>query len=311
MSLALLCPGQGGQHARMFDRVLTEPAAASVLGVAAEVLGRTPQTFAADEARYTNIVAQPLVCAATLAHWRSLQAQLPTPGLVLGYSVGELAAHAIAGSFDDATCLRLAARRAALMDAASPTDAGLLAVTGLSRGSLVALLRRHEAALAIDNGEDHVVLGGLRSALDDIAAEAQTRGARATPLPVTIPAHTPWLRAAAEGFAQILQQAPLRAPAITVLAGVDAQPVRAPARVRTTLAAQIAATVQWQAVITQALERGATVFLELGPGTALARMARELAPQSQARSVEDFQTLEGVAEWVRRVSERGAGSGFS
>ncbi|MFT4249256.1 MAG: malonate decarboxylase subunit epsilon [Pseudomonas sp.] len=306
MSLALLCPGQGGQHPRMFERVLAAPAAAAVLDAATGVLGRAPQALAGDEARYANAIAQPLVCAATLAHWRALQVQLPAPGLVLGYSVGELAAHAIAGSVDDVHGLHLATRRAALMDAASPADAGLLAVTGLARGALDGLLQAHGVALAIDNGEDHVVLGGPRAALDALAAEVQARGARATPLPVAVPAHTPWLRAAAQGFARVLEQAPVQAPAIALLAGVDAQPVRSAARARATLAAQIAATVQWRQVMAQALERGATVFLELGPGTALARMARELAPQVQARSVEDFRTLEGVAQWVRRACERAA-----
>ncbi|WP_434212803.1 malonate decarboxylase subunit epsilon [[Pseudomonas] boreopolis] len=311
MSLALLCPGQGGQHPRMFERVLAAPAAAPLLRAARKTLGRTPQALAGDEERYRNAIAQPLVCAAALAHWRALQPLLPARGLALGYSVGELAAHAIAGSFDDATCLQLAARRAALMDAASPADAGLLAVVGLPRSALETLLHRYQAALAIDNGEDHAVLGGPRQALDALAAEARAQGARACPLPVSVPAHTPWLRAAADGFAQELDRASLRAPALAVLAGVDAQPARTPARVRDTLAAQIATTVRWRQAMAQALERGATVFLELGPGSALARMARELAPQAEARSVEDFQTLEGVAEWVQRACARAADSGVS
>src|SRR5690606_38778811 len=122
---------------------------------------------------------------------------------------------------------------------------------------------------------------------DALAAEARAQGARACPLPVSVPAHTPWLCAAADGFAQELDRAALRAPALAVLAGIDAQPARTPARVRDTLAAQIATTVRWRQAMAQALERGATVFLELGPGSALARMARELAPQAEARSVED------------------------
>lgn len=131
MSLAVLCPGQGGQHAAMFARVADAPAAASVLAAASKVLGAAAHTLAADNARYTNAIAQPLVCAGTLAHWQLLRAQLPTPVLVLGYSVGELAAHAVAGSMEIDTCLQLASTRARLMDAASPDHAGLMAVLGL------------------------------------------------------------------------------------------------------------------------------------------------------------------------------------
>lgn len=311
MSLALLCPGQGGQHPQMFARVQAAPAAAALLDAAAGMLGRPAPAVASAQARYVNAIAQPLVCAATLAHWRALQATLPVPGLVLGYSVGELAAHAIAGSFDDAHCLWLAARRAALMDAASPADTGLLAVTGLAPAALETLLDTDAIALAIDNGEDHVVFGGTRDALEAVAAKVQACGARTHALPVSVPAHTHWLRAAADGLSELLAHIELRAPTITVLAGVDAQPVRDVARVRTTLSAQIAAPVQWRAVITQALERGATALLELGPGGALARMAAQLAPQVPARSVEDFQTLEGVAQWAQRACERGVDPGRS
>ncbi|MCU1169892.1 malonate decarboxylase subunit epsilon, partial [Stenotrophomonas maltophilia] len=40
MSLALLCPGQGAQHAAMFDRVRDLPAVRDVLETASAVLGR-------------------------------------------------------------------------------------------------------------------------------------------------------------------------------------------------------------------------------------------------------------------------------
>jgi [acyl-carrier-protein] S-malonyltransferase len=43
---------------------------------------------------------------------------------------------------------------------------------------------------------------------------------------------------------------------------------------------------------------GCTVFLELGPGAALARMVAETLPGAEARSVDGFRTVEGVARWV-------------
>lgn len=306
MSLALLCPGQGGQHAAMFARVQDDPRAAPVLAAASAALGRDVQELAAHADRYQNRCAQPLVCAGALAHWRALEPRLPAPRLALGYSVGELAAHALAGSFDDATCLALAAERARLMDEASPADAGLLAVTGLRGMAIGQLCDRHGAAVAIVNGEDHYVLGGPSAALRVLAEAATVRGARAVPLPVSVPAHTPWLRAAAHAFAERLQAAAVRAPATPVLAGVDGLPVATGARVVATLAAQIAHTVRWHHVLAQAVERGARVFLELGPGRALARMTRDGFPGCEARAVEDFRTLEGVAEWVAGACARAA-----
>ncbi|MCC5062679.1 malonate decarboxylase subunit epsilon [Xanthomonas campestris] len=304
MSFAILCPGQGGQHAGMFARIAQLPAASEVIATAASVLGTDPIALAADPHRFDNAIAQPLVCAGTLAHWQVLRTQLPTPTLVLGYSVGELAAHAVAGSIDIPTCLHLAATRARVMDAASPADAGLMAVVGLSITALDALCESHGAAVAIINGDDHAVLGGPRSALAALSNDAAARGARVSHLPVSVPAHTHWLQPAADAFAAVLQDSAVRAPMQRVLAGIDARAVTTPQAVVSSLSAQIARTVRWHDVLVQAAERGARVFLELGPGSALARMARELLPACEARSVEDFHSLDGAAEWVSAACER-------
>ena len=306
MSLAILCPGQGSQHPDMFGRVRANPRAGALLAAAAALLGDAPDDAASRPARFDNAIAQPLVCAGALSHWLALEARLPVPTVVVGYSAGELAAHAVAGSYDAATCLQLAVHRAACMDAASPADAGLLAVLGLGRRSVEVLCADHGVFPAIVNGDDHVVLGGLRADLLAVQADAEQRGARCVVLPVQVPAHTPLLDAAATAFAQVLDDTPLQAPRLPLLAGIDGRRVTTRDQVRDTLAGQIAHTVQWQVVMQQALERGARVFLELGPGSALSRLARELHPQLQARSVEDFHTLEGVVEWVETACARAA-----
>jgi len=304
MSLVLLCPGQGGQHPGMFERVRGHALAQPVLDLADELLGTPVEQIAADTMRFRNALAQPLVCTAALAHWAALRNSLPTITAVAGYSAGELAAHAVAGSFDTATCLRLARKRARLMDAATPDDAGLLAVIGLDDVRIARLCAAHGIFLAIVNGPDHVVLGGARASLAAAADDAAANGARTVPLPVCVPAHTPLLTAAAQGFEDLLHSVELCAPQLRLLAGIDGRLVGDVERVVATLSAQIAQPLQWQTVLQQAVERGGRVFLELGPGAALSRRARELHPQLEARSVEDFQTLEGVLEWVDRACAR-------
>ncbi|WP_457319339.1 malonate decarboxylase subunit epsilon [Stenotrophomonas sp. P5_B8] len=304
MSLVLLCPGQGGQHPAMFARVRDDARVRPILAQASDVLGTPVEALAAEDVRFRNTFAQPLVCAAALAHWAALRDRLPTITAVAGYSAGELAAHAVVGSIDSATCLHLAARRAALMDAASPADAGLIAVIGLDAPQITALCAGQAVHVAIVNGPDHVVLGGLRTGLEAVAAAAARQGARTVSLPVDVAAHTPLLASAAQAFEGVLRDTPLQAPRLRLLAGIDGRSVGDVARVVHTLAAQIGQTVQWQQVLEQAVERGGKVFLELGPGSALSRRVRELHPQLQARSVEDFRTLEGVREWVGAACAR-------
>jgi [acyl-carrier-protein] S-malonyltransferase len=190
------------------------------------------------------------------------------------------------------------------MDAASPPEAGLLAVVGLPADLIAALCERHGVEVAIHNDDDHHILGGLQPALQAAAAAAQERGARVQSLAVTVPAHTHWLQRAAHDFEQVLCAAPIRRPEHLLLAGCDALPVDSRERVITTLARQIDHGLQWHAAMQQAVERGARIFLELGPGTALARIARTAFPQLEARSVDDFQTLDGIAEWVECACAR-------
>ncbi|AYA89915.1 MULTISPECIES: malonate decarboxylase subunit epsilon [Stenotrophomonas] len=304
MSLALLCSGQGAQHAAMFDRVRDLPAARHTLDVASTVLGRDVFSAAAADDRFDNAQAQPLLCAATLAQWQGVRDNVPTPTLIAGYSIGELAAHAIAGSFDATTCLALAAQRAQLMDGASPADAGLQAVLGLERHVLQPLCDLHGAHMAIANGQDHFIVGGTHASLLRLADAAQAQGADIRPLPVHVPAHTPLLAAAVAPFAAALHASPLQAPRLPLLAGIDARPVRDRAMAVHTLSAQLAQTIEWAQVMRQAFERGARVFLQLGPGNALARMVAPSYPCCEVRAVEEFQSLEGAAAWVRSALER-------
>ena len=64
------------------------------------------------------------------------------------------------------------------------------------------------------------------------------------------------------------------------------------------LAAQISHTVQWAACLEGCVEAGASGFLELGPGRALAEMAATAYPTIPARSAEDFRSVDGARAWL-------------
>ncbi len=304
MSLALLCPGQGAQHPAMFDRVRDNAAARDVLDSVGAVLGQDVFAAAGAEARFENALAQPLLCAASLAHWQALRTELPVPGMVAGYSIGELAAHAVAGTLDTPSCLALAAQRARYMDAASPAGAGMQALLGLDRTRVQSLCAVHGAYIAIVNGHDHFIVGGGLAGLEALAGDARAAGADIRPLPVHVPSHTPLLQAAVPRFAAALEAVAWQQPGLPVLAGIDARVVRDHAGKVHTLSAQLAQTIEWAQVMRHLFERGARVFLQLGPGTALARMVASAYPCCEVRAVEEFQHLDGAADWVQRALVR-------
>ena len=67
------------------------------------------------------------------------------------------------------------------------------------------------------------------------------------------------------------------------------------------LARQISTTIDWAACLESCRSAGAEAALELGPGTALSRMASALFPDGRARAVEEFRTLAGLRTWLQRA----------
>lgn len=178
--VAILCSGQGGQHAGMFDLLANCPASEPVFIAASEQLEKDPRRFVREAAPadlFGDSAGQILCCTQALAAWAGLGAARPAQAVIAGYSVGELAAWGCAGTVDIRTTLRLAKRRAAAMDAVAPVDGGLAGIVGLSRAVLEPILQRHTTAIAIVNGADSFVIGGHADALDACCQEATASGA--------------------------------------------------------------------------------------------------------------------------------------
>lgn len=308
-TLAVLCSGQGNQHAGMFDLVAGSEAAAPVFAAAKEALdGRDPRDLVrgADAATlHGNRVGQVLCCTRALAVWRVLDAAEPGRRVVIaGYSVGEVAAWACAGLFDAETLMRLVVARARAMDEAMTEPGGLASVRGLRREALEAVCRPRDAHVAIVAGEDHFIVGGRRDALDRLCDEARAEGAgRASVIPVNVAAHTPLLGEASERFGAVLRELDLkeRMPAgVRLLSGIDGATVFDVKAGLDKLARQVARTVDWAACLASCRAAGATAVIELGPGAALAGMASAAIPDARAHAVEEFRSIDGVRAWLRR-----------
>ena len=245
-----------------------------------------------------------MVCALQLATWAALREKnLPEPRAIAGYSVGELAAYGCAGALEPGEVIQLAKRRAQEMDAATPGEGGLMAVRGLLLPEMRMLCEKFGVEIAIVNDVDRLVIGGPREGLAHCAEAATDAGAKVTPLNIAIASHTSLMRPAVENFRAALEAAAWRKPSAPVMAGTGGAPIYGKAQAIDVLARQIAETVNWAACLDGLVEMGCTVLLELGPGAALSRMARDRAPNIPARSVADFHSLDGVVAWVSRQLE--------
>ena len=144
MTFAVLCPGQGAQHAAMFDLACRNAEGLRVVEQASEALAEDPRAWLTrGDAIFDNAIAQPLICIAQLAVWTTLRAELPRPTAVAGYSVGELACYGVCDALDAGALAQLARARALAMDrAAGDRPSGL---AGIPRSSEIAPAWKHSS----------------------------------------------------------------------------------------------------------------------------------------------------------------------
>ncbi len=310
--LLLLCPGQGGQHARMFDLARTSAAAGALLdGLSAAMPPAARGALAAGASDsngadiYANGNAQPLIVAAMLGMWEAIREFAPQPALVAGYSIGELSAYGVAGAFDAATATRLAATRARLMDACLAEHPGqaLLALSGLGSKRLEELATAHAFHISIETGDDACIAGGPAQAAQALESAVIEVGGRCTLLPVEVASHTPYMRDAVEPFAEVLRQAEFGHMTAPVLAGISATAVGGKEQAVEQLSRQMAEKIRWVACMDACAEAGITYALELGPGSALSKMMQARHPHINTRSVADFRTLDGIRKWLDRAAD--------
>jgi [acyl-carrier-protein] S-malonyltransferase len=298
--LAILCPGQGAQHARMFDLVDARRCAA--LSEAWPLERSLDDLLSDEQAMFANRYAQPLIVAATLAVWTELKQGLPPPAVVAGYSIGELSAHAVAGALSPADAIAAAAMRAKLMDDCTdgPRPQSLLSASVIDVLTVRSLLPDGEAFIAIETAEDSCIIGGYADALGTVQARLQALGARCGFLPVEVASHTPLMAGAVTPFADVLGNLPVADPAIPVISGIAAEAVTTRTGLLESLPRQIGETIRWRDCMDALAEAGISVALELGPGAALSRMLQARHPGISCRSVAEFRSLAGVTAWVAR-----------
>ncbi len=216
---------------------------------------------------------------------------------VAGHSVGELAALAAAGALDPEAALRLAVERGRLM--AAMREGTMAAVLGLDAEAVARLCAGSGGTVVVANlnAPGQVVVSGSVEAVAGLSARAREAGARRViPLRVSGAFHSPLMADAAADFVRVLDGIDMRAPAVPVIANVDASPVTSAAGLRERLGRQMVSAVRWSNSVERLVELGADVLVEIGPGEVLTGLARRIAPQVRALGVSSLAAAAGLAE---------------
>lgn len=278
MSVLFTFPGQGAQYPGMLHALPDDLAVAGALAEAAGVLGHDPLALDTAAALASTRAVQLCLLIAGVAMARSLAARGARPDMVAGFSIGEYAAAVVAGALDYADALRLVARRGELMEQAYPNGYGMAAIIGLDLAQLEPVLAEvHGAATPVYvanlNAPRQIAIAGSEAALQAVMALALAHGAsKAKRLAVGVPSHCPLLEGAALDMAAAFEGVALRRPSLVYLSSSAARALFDPARIRDSLAANMAQRVQWSSTVRLAWERGARLALEMPPGSVLTRL---------------------------------------
>ncbi|GHO75824.1 malonyl CoA-acyl carrier protein transacylase [Ktedonobacter sp. SOSP1-85] len=310
--VAFLFPGQGSQAVGMgADIFASSPAAQRVFAAADDALGFSlsdlcfngPETTLRD-----TINAQPAIVTVSLAYLAALQEALSpgepsfwstplTPAFVAGHSVGEWSALPVAGALDLKETILAVRERGRLMEhEGTVCPGGMSAVIAMDEEPLRQVCQeateqalaelagatthpgQGRVIIANYNAPGQIVISGEKRALELAGELAKARGAkRVIPLAVSGAFHSPVMEPAAQGLAKTLAELELREAARPIIANIDGTPLTDPSRLRQELAQQVASSVQWVKTIQYLVEAGVNIFIEIGPGQALAGMVKRIA----------------------------------
>jgi [acyl-carrier-protein] S-malonyltransferase len=302
--VALLFAGQGAQTVGM-GRDLAEqfPTAADLFQQADDVLGRKLSEIAwqgpLEELTKTSN-CQPALFVhglVSLSILRELAGEFPIGGAA-GLSLGEMTAHAAAGTFDFATGLKLVQRRGELMDeACAATNGAMAAMIGADESAVRALAADADVDVANINAPGQIVISGEKAKVEIAIGLAKEHGIRrAMLLNVAGAYHSRLMESAYQELGSVLLHVPVQPPRFPVISNVTGAEVKTPIEIRRTLQDQVTGTVRWLDCMERLSGLGCKFFIELGPSGVLTTLLRRTRKGVNVVSVSDADSVRSCAE---------------
>lgn len=276
-----LFPGQGSQSIGMARCLyMTEPAFRDDVdrGLAA-LAGMPVATLVRDAllgrecARIDDTeVAQPalfILCHA-LARW--CMACGIVPDAMIGHSLGEFVAATLAGVMSSEDAVRLVATRGRLMQA---QPRGAMLAVGASVDELAGEL--DDLAVAAVNGARSIVLSGSLEAIERLERALHLRDVPVSRLRTSHAFHGPSMQGAVDHWREALRQVRMSAPRMRYVSNVTGDWIDAGQAMDPDYwVAHLLGTVRFADGISTVTAGDPAVFIEVGPGRALAQLVRRI-----------------------------------
>jgi len=295
--LGILCPGQGSQFLNMggylrrrfpfvrdrlvsFDDGIRDLIPNGALAaIYKERCGVSQECWREQERALADTrVTQPAIAAVSLVHMAVLQRFGLTPDVLVGHSLGELVALSIAGAFDAATCVRLAALRGQAMSSQCGEDPGRMLAIHCAADEVADLMAPLAADLDISNynAPSRVVVSGRSEAVAQLQRRCKEREVAAVPLRTSHAFHSPIVAPAARELEGVLPPLRYVAGDTRVISTVTGDAIDDHEDLRAYLGTQIKQPVRFLQAMEHACESEPDLWIELGPGRVLTHLAGEM-----------------------------------
>lgn len=296
-SAVLMFPGQGAQALHQ-ARGLIEAwpgfrATFSALLAAAQVdqdlFAACYGDHATDQILRRTDLAQPLLVAfqIALARW-VIAAGVGVAGVV-GHSVGEISAAAIAGVIEDEVAVRWAAERGRLMQ---QCRAGAMIAVAASAEVVAPFLVGEEQSISIAGLNSHAqtVVSGDDSRLSDLAVRLENQGVGFVRVPVQHGFHSPLMRPILGDLERAAREMVFAAPTIPIASTLLGRFAAAGEMNHTYWRDHALLPVRFEEALRAMSGELPTAvragwFLEVGPGTTLSKLARRILGREDRRTI--------------------------
>ncbi len=300
--IAFLFPGQGSQAVGMGKELAANHAVArQTFEEADEALGYKLSQLCfegPEEKLKLTEITQPAILTVSVAAFRVFREKGPKPNYVAGHSLGEYSAHVAAGTLQFADAVRAVRDRGKYMQEAVPVGVGAMAaILGMSLDKVTEVCRdaaQGEICQAANiNSPEQIVVSGHAAAVERAIKLATERGAKkAVSLPVSAPFHCTLMQPAQDRLATDLQALNFQKPAFPVVCNVDAALITEAESARASLIRQVTGSVKWDPSVRLLIEKGVTLFVEVGPGKVLCGLMRQIERSKACLTVGDEASLQ-------------------
>ena len=325
MKIGIVFAGQGAQYSGMGkDLYDSYPQAKEIFDLAGDQIKEWCFEGDAETLKQTH-VTQPTIYTVSMAAYKALLAELEKNGLsdkleidaVAGFSLGEYSALTAAGVIPKISeGVEIVAQRGTLMQEAGRDE------DGNAKGTMAAALGKREKILDLVeqaredgilegvnfNSPKQTVVAGDKAAVARFAELAKENRIKAIPLSVSTAFHSPMMIPAAEKLKDVLRQAELKMPEITVYADVTADDIMKDYDGRDLkdylveiMAKQAMSPVYWEEIIRRFEADGVKAIIEVGPGTTLSGLTKKTCKEIAELNVENVETLQETIAQLKEL----------